>query len=235
MEGAFTGASRAHVGLFEQADGGTLFLDEVGEMPLAMQAAILRALETGEIRPVGDSRARRVDVRVVAATHQDLASMVRAGTFRADLSYRIAAATISIPPLRHRAEDVLQLAQHFLAVESRRTRRSVVGFEPEALEALAAYGFPGNVRELRNEIARAVALTPEGAHVAATSFSEHVAPRLGHAEPTPRTLKQIVERAERYAVELALLRARGSVSQAARDLGLSRTGLYKVMLRLSVR
>lgn len=238
VTGAFTGAGRDHAGVFEQADGGTLFLDELGEMPLAMQAGILRAIENGEIRRVGDTRARKVDVRLVSATHRDLPKAVEAGAFRADLLYRLDAARIAIPPLRERGEDVILLAHYLLGLEARKTKKRVLGFSPEAILALSAYPFPGNVRELRNEVARAVALTQAGAHVLASAFSEKLtqrAPTLTEGPGQPRTLKAAVEMAERHAVELALTRAEGNVTQAAKELGLSRPGLYKVMERLGLR
>jgi DNA-binding NtrC family response regulator len=238
VEGAFTGAARPHAGVFEQAHGGTLFLDEIGEMPLAMQAGILRALESGEIRRVGDSKSRHVDVRLVSASHRDIREMVAARAFREDLMYRIEAARVRIPPLRERGDDVLLLAHHFLGVETRRAKKKIGGFSPEALIALGDYSFPGNVRELKNEIARAVALTPEGGHVLASALSERLTPASGLSsarEARPRTLREAVELAERHTVEQALARAEGNVAQASRDLGLTRPGLYKVLVRLGLR
>ncbi len=241
VEGAFTGAAKGRAGVFEQADGGTLFLDELGEMPLAMQAGILRALESGEIRRVGDTKTRTVDVRLVSATHRDLGQMVDAKSFRADLMYRLDAAKIRIPALRERGDDVIQLAHAFLGIEARKARKRVLGFAPEALISLAEYSFPGNVRELKNEVARAVALTPDGSHLVPTAFSDKIAPKVAGVEAPPeqgdrpRTLKQSVAVAERHAVELALVRSEGNVSQAARDLGLTRPGLYKVLERLGLR
>ena len=241
VEGAFTGARKGRAGVFEQANGGTLFLDELGEMPLAMQAGILRALENGEIRRVGDTATTTVDVRLVSATHRDLAQMVETKTFRADLMYRLDAAKIRIPSLRERGDDVIQLAHAFLAAEARRAHKRVLGFAPEALLSLTAYKFPGNVRELKNEVARAVALTPEGSHLVPTAFSDKIAPKTPTEAPAPapglgpKTLKESVALAERHAVEMALARAEGNVSQAARDLGLTRPGLYKVLERLGLR
>jgi len=238
VEGAFTGANKAHAGVFEQASGGTLFLDELGDMPLAMQAGILRALENGEIRRVGDTKTKEVDVRFVSATHKDLAQMAAAGTFRADLMYRIQAVKIRIPPLRERGEDVLELAHAFLGREAKRAKKRVLGFSPEALLSLTEHSFPGNVRELKNEVARAVALTAEGSHVLPSALSERLAPRAG-AKPSEalrvRTLKECVELAERHAVELAMARNDGSVTRAAKELGLTRPGLYKVLVRLGMR
>ncbi|MEQ9503322.1 MAG: sigma 54-interacting transcriptional regulator [Deltaproteobacteria bacterium] len=240
VEGAFTGAGSGRAGVFEQAHGGTLFLDELGEMPLAMQAGILRALENGEIRRVGDTKVRHVDVRLVSATHRDLAEMVEAKTFRADLMYRLDAAKIRIPPLRERGDDILQLAHAFVAEEARRARKRIRGFAPEALLLLDAYPFPGNVRELKNEVARAVALTPDGSLVVPTAFSDKLRPNAAANEARAdnertRTLKESVALAELHAVELAITRADGNLSQAARDLGLTRPGLYKVLVRLGLR
>jgi two-component system response regulator AtoC len=238
VEGAFTGAAKARAGVFEQAHGGTLFLDELAEMPLLMQASLLRALENGEIRRVGDSKPKKVDVRLVSATHRDLQQMVGLGSFRADLMYRLEAAQIRIPPLRERSEDVVPLAHHFLGIEARRNRKRILGFTPEALIGLREHPFPGNVRELRNEIARAVALTADGSHVAPSAFSERISPQREDKPPVEtraRTLKECVAIAERHAVELALARAQGNVSRAARELGLSRPGLYKVLVRLGLR
>jgi transcriptional regulator with PAS, ATPase and Fis domain len=238
VQGAFTGAGRDHAGVFEQADGGTLFLDELGEMPLPMQAGLLRALENGEIRRVGDVKPRTVDVRVVSATHRDLAQMVETRTFRADLMYRLDAAKIRISPLREREDDVLLLAHHLLAREASRMKKRVPGFSPEALLSLADYPFPGNVRELKNEVARAVALTAQDSPVMATSFSEKLAPRGDrprYEADRKMTLKQCVEMAERHAVETALARNRGNLTQTARELGVSRAGFYKLLVRLGLR
>ncbi len=238
VEGAFTGAASDRAGVFEQADGGTLFLDELGEMPLAMQAGILRALENGEIRRVGDTQPRSVDVRLISATHKDLAKMAEAGAFRADLMYRIDAAKIRIPPLRKRGDDILQLAHHFLGQETRRAKRAIHGFSPEALLMLSEYAFPGNIRELKNEIARAVALTPEGSFVLPSAFSEkltHRAALSAERMGQPKTLKETVAFAERHALETAIARAKGNLSEAARALGLSRPGLYKALERLGMR
>ncbi len=256
VRGAFTGATGARRGLFAQASGGTLLLDEIGEMPLDMQAKLLRVLQEGEVRPVGADRAEPVDVRVLSATHRDLAEMVAEGRFRADLMYRINAITVTLPPLRERPGDVRLLAHHLLGRVAARAGRETPGLSAQALAALEAYPFPGNVRELENELLRAVALTPPGHPVRPEAFSPAVAREAvggesapgveepgapphpsgpGHAEPPqPVTLKAAVEAAERAAVRAALQRADGNVSRAARELGLTRPGLYKVMARLGV-
>jgi len=239
VKGAFTGAMSDRAGLFEQADGGTLFLDEVGEMPLDMQARFLRVLEDGEVRRVGATKNTRVDVRIVSATNRDLAEMSDAGTFRTDLMYRLDAASVRIPPLRQRGDDVVLLAHHFLQDRCRRAKKTLPGFSPEAIWALTKHPWPGNVRELRNEIERAVALTRDGTAVQPHGFSARVTPRTkGEAQgaaPTEQTLKDCVERAERFAVESALAVNDGNVTRAAKTLGLSRPGLYKLLIRLGMK
>ena len=254
VRGAFTGATGARRGLFAEASGGTLLLDEIGEMPLDMQAKLLRVLQEGEVRPVGADRVARVDVRVLSATHRDLAEMVAEGRFRADLMYRINAVTVTLPPLRERPGDVRLLAHHLLGRVAATARRHTPGLSAAALAALEAYPFPGNIRELENELLRAVAITPEGHPVRPEAFSPAVAGAAATAGaprgdvraqpaaplaappdgPAPRTLKAAVEVADRAAVRAALARAQGNVSQAARALGLTRPGLYKVMARLGV-
>lgn len=241
VAGAFTGAVGDRAGLFEQADGGTLFLDEVGEMPLDMQARFLRVLEDGEVRRIGDTKTRRVDTRIVSATNRDLAQMSEAGTFRTDLMYRLDAASVRIPPLRDRGDDVVLLAHHFLYDRAQRANKKMPGFSPEALWALTQHRWPGNVRELRNEIDRAVALTRDGSAVQPTGFSARVTPRAASRQapspdvPSSQTLKACVERAERFAVESALATNDDNVTRAAKTLGLSRPGLYKLLVRLGMR
>jgi transcriptional regulator with GAF, ATPase, and Fis domain len=239
VRGAFTGASSDRPGLFEEADGGTIFLDEVGEMPASMQAKLLRVLQDGEVRRVGAGKTVRVDVRVVSATHRDLGKLVEEGKFRQDLMYRLNAVTVAIPRLAERGEDVLLLAHHLLAKVARRAQKVIPGFTAAAMRRLAGHGFPGNVRELENEITRAVALTPDGRAIDADSFSERLGavPLDDGSGEAPRggTLKGAVEAAERQAVEAAIARAGGTLSQAARDLGVTRPGLYKLMERLGLR
>ncbi len=158
--GSFTGAVADREGHFAAADTGTLFLDEIGDMPLAMQAKLLRALQDGEVRPVGSNRARKVNVRVVAATHRDLVAACRAGDFREDLYFRLAVVTVALPPLRERAGDIPRLALALLPKIAREVGRAEPAITPEALAALDAWTWPGNVRELENELRRAVALAP---------------------------------------------------------------------------
>ena len=236
--GAFTGASGDRGGLFEEADGGTIFLDEIGEMPPAMQAKLLRVLENGEVRRVGSNRPTRVDVRVVSATHRDLEAMVAAGTFRQDLMYRLNAVTVEIPPLRDRGDDVLLLAHHLLGRACTRLKKRVPGFTGPALRALRAHPWPGNVRELDNEVLRAVALTPAGEAISAPAFSRRLAALApdDDAEDTASPgLKEQVDEFERRLISGAVAEAGGNLAEAARGLGLTRPGLYKVMARLGMR
>ena len=245
VRGAFTGATTDRPGLFEEADGGTIFLDEIGEMPAVMQAKLLRVLQEGEVRRVGASKPKHVDVRVVSATHRDLPTLVAEGSFRADLMYRLNAVTVRIPPLRERRPDISLLAHHLLGRASALARKTVSGFSPEALGALARWDWPGNVRELENEVLRAVALTPEGAAIRPITFSPAIAGLdtgvPGHSGEAgvqlsgDMTLREAVEAAERAAITAALEASEGNVSAASRQLGLTRPGLYKVMERLGLR
>src|SRR6185369_9493165 len=156
--GAFTGAVQDHIGLFEAAAAGTLLLDEIGEMPMTMQVKLLRVLQEGEVVPLGDTRPRKIDVRVISATNRELSTEIAAHRFREDLYYRLAAFPIRIPPLRERREDIPLLADHFLAGAAERHRKWIRGIEPAALELLTRFDWPGNVRELSNELERAAAL-----------------------------------------------------------------------------
>ncbi len=227
--GAFTGATAEHHGLFEEADGGTIFLDEVGETSPAMQLRLLRVLQEGEIRRVGGSATRKVDVRVIAATNADLEAEIRAGRFRQDLFYRLNVFPIRLPPLRERAEDVPALASHFLRIYRERARRAVPSLTPEALRCLRAYPFPGNVRELENEIERAVALCEDGHPLGLEHLSERV--REGATEATaPLTLNEAIERLKRRMLEDAL-RECGSKTRAAERLGLTRQSLQQMLRR----
>src|SRR5882672_6564425 len=160
-KGSFTGASDKHLGKFQEADGGTLFLDEIGEVRLDMQVKLLRALQEGDVDPVGSKRPVKVDVRIIAATNRDLGAMVREGTFREDLYYRLNVFPIMVPTLRDRREDIHELAQYFVTRFAAEENKQVVGFTPEALELLDSYDWPGNVRQLENTIFRAVVLCDE--------------------------------------------------------------------------
>ncbi|MCM2335139.1 MAG: sigma-54 dependent transcriptional regulator, partial [Anaeromyxobacteraceae bacterium] len=204
VKGAFTGATADRVGLFEAAGGGTLFLDEVGETSLAMQAKLLRAIQEREVRRVGESVSRRVDVRVVAATNRDLAAAVAAGRFRQDLLYRLKVVEVRVPPLRERPEDLLPLARSLLASAARRTGRRLTGLTAAAAEALQRHAWPGNVRELENALERAAALAA-GPRVDVADLPEEVR-HPGRPAPAPGV--RPLEEVEREAI-LAALQANG--------------------------
>jgi len=229
--GAFTGATRARRGLFEEAHGGTLFIDEIGETTPGFQAKLLRALQDGEIRRVGESAPVQVDVRVVAATNQDLRRAIAERRFREDLFYRLAVVPIRIPPLRERRGDVPLLAAHFLRRSAERggPARSLA---PDALARLVDHAWPGNVRELENVIAQAAALSQGPEILAADVQIESQPPAAAPGEP--RTLADAVENAERRTIEVALARCAGDLRGVARELGVSATTLWRKMKRLGV-
>jgi DNA-binding NtrC family response regulator len=220
VKGAFTDAKSDRTGCFELADQGTLFMDEVANMPLGQQAKLLRVLQTGEFHPVGSSRVRRADTRVLAATNADLHASVKGGAFREDLLYRLNTVEVVLPPLRDRREDIPALASAFLAAQAARYRRPVQRFGAAALKALLEYPWPGNVRELEHCVERAV-LMARGAEL--TPEDLVLRPRDGGARVEDMTL----EDAERYLIQRALGRTDGSVSDAAKVLGLSRSALYR--------
>jgi DNA-binding NtrC family response regulator len=226
VKGAFTGASADRVGRFELAEGGTLFLDEIANVPLAQQAKLLRALQTGELERVGSSRTRTVDVRFISATNADLRAEVSAGRFREDLLFRINTVEIHLPPLRERRDDLPGLARTFLERHSRRYRKQLEGFDEEALLALLAHPWPGNVRELDHAIERAVLMTRERVVRA---------PDLGLLPPAggglPALEQMTLDEVERVLIQRALERADGNVSEAAKALGLSRSALYRRLER----
>ncbi len=229
-KGAFTGAVRDREGLFEVAHAGTLFLDEIGEMSPALQVKLLRVLETGELTPVGATRPRRVDVRVVAATHRDLAAQVRQGRFREDLFYRLNVFPVRVPPLSERREDIPLLARHFLR---RFSEDEGIDFSEEALRLLCARDYPGNVRQLSNEVQRAVLLAAGAERI----LPEHLsagAPGLERAcaAAGQGSLREKMMRVERVLVDEALKRCAGNRTAAARELGITRQALLQKLNRL---
>ena len=230
--GAFTGATADRRGLFEEAHGGTIFLDEVGEMSPAMQLRLLRVLQEGELRRVGETATRRVDVRVIAATNAELETQAAASTFRKDLFYRLNVFPIHLPPLRERTGDIPALAEHFLTVYRARARRAVPSISPEAMARLRAYPFPGNVRELENEIERAVALANPGEAITPEHLSERVRAHRPVAD-TPSTLNDAIEHLKRRMIDDAL-RECGSKTRAAERLGLTRQSLQQMLRRRSI-
>jgi two-component system response regulator HydG len=217
-KGAFTGATRARAGLFAEADGGTLFLDEIGEMPLLLQAKLLRALQEGEIRHVGDTRSFRVDVRVICATHRDLAALVRSGGLREDLYYRLKVLSLTVPPLRERREDILPLARAFLAQEA----TAASDFDRGARELLLSHTWPGNVRELANVARHGAALAVDEWVRRQDLPAELDSPR-SDAGFTPRTLAAV----EREHVLRTLDACGGSQARAAVVLGIGRNTLWR--------
>ncbi len=239
--GSFTGATQDHRGLIEAADGGTLFLDEIGDMSLSSQVKLLRVLENNEVRRVGDDTPRHVDVRVVAATHRDLASEIAKGRFREDLYYRLNVVQIELPPLRERREDIGLLASYFLERAARREGRGTMSFAQETAALLERYEYPGNVRELENAVDHAVAVAespviqpadlpasilaprrlPRGEEAPADSAA---APPPGEARPREEWSLADVEREH---IALVLRRHRGNSTSAARQLGISRTTLWR--------
>ncbi|WP_375755872.1 sigma-54-dependent transcriptional regulator [Corallococcus exercitus] len=224
VKGAFTDAKTDRIGCFELADGGTLFLDEIGNMPLTQQAKLLRVLQTGELHPVGSSRTRRVDVRVVSATNVDLGRAVVEGRFREDLLYRLNTVEVQLPPLRERREDIPLLAAHFLAAQGQRYGRPHIHLAPGALEALLAYPWPGNVRELEHAVERALLMAVGDRVEAEDLLLKRAGPASGGAT---RLEEMTLEEVERYLIERALGRHDGNVSEAAKALGLSRSALYR--------
>jgi DNA-binding NtrC family response regulator len=238
--GSFTGAVADQPGVLRTAVGGTLFLDEVGDLPLDVQPKLLRFLEQGEVLPVGDTRPQRVDVRVVAATNADLEQRVAEGTFREDLFYRLSVIRIHVPPLRQRREEIPHLSTFFLRDASERLGKPGVQLSAETLDLFDAFGWPGNVRQLRNEVQRAVAMAAPAGVITPDLLSPVFAASLDSGEPLPRargrrtSLAAAVEDLEREMIGKALERATGNISETARSLGLTRRGLYLKMQRLGI-
>jgi DNA-binding NtrC family response regulator len=234
-KGAFTGAATRHRGKFEQAHGGTLFLDEIGDMPLAMQAKLLRVLEEGEVERVGGDRPVRVDVRVIVATHRDLEEQVRQGKFRQDLFHRVYVFPLRLPPLRERPEDIPALVAHFARQIETQNAWKPVSFAPEALEALARYAWPGNVRELRNVVERLLLLAGDEGATPATV--ESLLASGVHAAPLGALVGTLAERVaayERETIVRELERNDHHITRTAKALGLERSYLYKKCQQLGI-
>jgi len=237
--GAFTGAHADRPGLFELADAGTLFLDEIGDASPSVQSRLLRVIQEKEVRRLGDGRARRVDVRIVAATHRDLAAEVRAGRFRADLYYRLHVLAVEVPPLRERREDVPALAAHVLDRLARREGLAVRAIHPSALARLARHDWPGNVRELEAALTRAAHLAGPGGVIGPELLGPDVGAPDAAEGPLVVRERHATLRGRTLAYEAELIRTaldahRGNRSLTARSLGLSRQGLWKKMRRLGV-
>lgn len=223
--GAFTGAAGARRGLFEEASGGTLFLDEIGDVGPKVQSQLMRVLQEGEIRRVGESAPVKVDVRVVAATNKDLKARVAEGLFREDLLYRLDVVHLHLPPLRERRADVPALVEHFAALHARGGVRPVV--TPEAMARLTAYDWPGNVRQLENVVARALALNMTGV-LGPQDFPEPIGDASKKATGLTEDLPSLAELSRRYAAHV-LQHVGGNKSEAARLLGVDRKTLYKLL------
>jgi DNA-binding NtrC family response regulator len=231
-------------GLVRTAAGGTLFLDEVGDLPLDVQPKLLRFLEQGEIMPVGENRPLVVDVRVIAATNADLEQRVAEGKFREDLYYRLSVIRIHVPPLRQRREEIPHLSTYFLREAIERLGKPDVQLSSPVLDLFSEYWWPGNVRQLRNEVQRSVAMAPPRGIVT----PEHLSPDLTSAEPGPpsgamptkvalrggQTLASVVDDIERNLIRETLSSHRGNISESARSLGLTRRGLYLKLRRLGL-
>jgi len=235
--GAFTSADSDKKGLFEIADGGSLFLDEMGEMPMALQAKLLRVLQEGTIRAVGATTEKQVDVRILCATNRDLSAEVEAGRFRQDLYYRLMVFPIKLPPLRERREDIPELAAHFLKRYAAEYRVEMPGFTPDAIDALCAYNWPGNIRELENEVQRLVIQAESGHWIESTDLS----PRLRKIEgtvtrvaPKQGTLKEMMDQVERWLIAEALRDHGNNKTRTAATLGITREGLHKKLAKFGV-
>jgi DNA-binding NtrC family response regulator len=228
VKGAFTDAKVDRVGRFELADGGTLFLDEIANVPMNLQAKLLRVLETGEMERVGSSKTKRVDARVISATNAILADEVASGRFRQDLLFRLNTIEIHLPPLRERREDIPVLAAHFLTTHARRYRKDLQGFDPAAMQALLENTWQGNVRELNHVVERAVLMAQE--HMVRPADLALRASAAGSARLEDMSLEEV----ESFLIKKALARHNGNVSQAAGALGLSRSALYRRLERFGL-
>jgi len=226
VKGAFTGAGRDHPGLFLSAQGGTVFLDEIGDMPPALQVKLLRVLQEGEVRPVGATETRAVDVRILSATHRNLEEAISAEVFREDLYYRLNVVNLMLPPLRERREDIPLLAQHFLGMLTEKYQRRIHGFAPDALEMLSAADWPGNIRQLRNVVEQCCALC-----TTATIPATLVARALRDRPAEILMLAEARSAFERDYLITLLKLTRGQVSEVARLAGRNRTEVYRLLQR----
>ncbi len=236
-KGSFTGADRDKPGLFREAHGGTIFLDEIGDAPLSVQAAILRVIENGEIRPIGANKPEYVDVRVLSATNKRLENEISAGNFRQDLYYRLNTFTIQLPPLKERKEDIPLLVNHFLDRLKVKLARENLTVSPAAMEILSTYSWPGNVRQLENELERAAVVCEDGAVIESSDLSSiFIAPEADKIiyEGDQGPLKSAVENVEREMIHNALKKTSNNILQSAKLLGLTRKGLKDKMKRYGI-
>ena len=223
-KGAFTGAVKQTIGKVEMAEGGTLFLDEIGDMPMSLQAKMLRFLQERVIERVGGRKEIAVDVRVVCATNKNPAELIKQGLFREDLYYRICEISIDIPPLRDREEGRLILARILLNKYAKQEGRALHGFSEDADEAIEAYAWPGNVRELENKIKAAIIMA-EGKQITAADLGIAA----GDVEPESLNLREVRQRAESKVIRIALMKNYGNISRAAEQLGVTRPTLYDLL------
>ena len=235
-KGSFTGASARHAGKFEQAEHGTIFLDEIGDMPLSMQAKLLRVLEEGEVERIGGDKSISVDVRVLVATHRNLEALVREGKFRQDLFHRVYVFPLALPPLRERREDIPALVEHFVRQVCAQNSWKPIPFAPDAIAALTAYPWPGNVRELRNVVERLMLLAMEDGVTLATVSSALPSASTGLPSPggSAGTLAERVQSFEREAILAELKRNNYHITNAAKALGMERSHLYKKAEQLGI-
>jgi DNA-binding NtrC family response regulator len=235
-KGSFTSAYNAHKGLFEEADGGTVFLDEIGDMPLPLQAKILRVLQESEIRPVGSSISKKIDIRILAATNRNLQELVMKGQFREDLFYRLNVLPILIPPLRERPDDVAVLIEHFIRNENNKEAKSSISMSSEAMEILIKYDWPGNVRELENTIKRAIALSHDGrikgSDIIFISSNTRVAAKeaVDYTSDEPGTLEESLKQ----RIESTLYANNWNFSKTALKLGIGRTTLWRKIRKYNI-
>ena len=234
VRGAFTGADRDRKGLFEAAHGGTIFLDEIGELPLSVQAKLLRVLENREIKRIGSPDPIQIEIRVIAATNRDLAAMVRAGGFRDDLYYRLDVGAINLPPLRQRTEDIEPLAQHFIGIFNEKIGRHVTAIAPQTLDIFTRYPWPGNVREVANVIERAMVVC-KGNTICPRTCRRTSSRRGRRCRATQLEMPDLsLQAAEREQILRALQASGGRRIEAARRLGLSRRTLYRKLSRYGI-
>jgi transcriptional regulator with PAS, ATPase and Fis domain len=233
--GTFTGAMSDQAGLIRSAENGTLFLDEIGDLPLALQPKLLRFLQEGEIHTLGERAPRKVNVRVIAATHKDLETLVSEKLFREDLYYRIATLTLKVPPLRERREDISTLISHFVSHYARKNERPISGITADAIQILETYSWPGNIRELAAEIERLVLYAEDDGYIRPENISQRIHPRSGQIEATGEKLDDLLESYERRVITETLKRHDCNVAKASEALGLgSRQTLYKKLKRLAI-
>lgn len=236
-KGSFTGAASRHIGKFEQANDGTLFLDEIGDMPLAMQAKLLRVLEQGEVERIGGDKPVKVSVRVVVATHRKLEEQVKQGGFRQDLFHRIFVFPITLPPLRERIEDIPALVEHFAAQIVKQNGWKEISFDPNAIQALQKHAWPGNIRELRNVVERLLLFAEDNRVSLATVQAALPLPASGDsgiAVTTTGTLAERVEQVERQMILEEIKRHNQNITNTAKALGLERSHLYKKCQQLGI-